>query len=154
MAVKIVSVDINDKKVLRDLLWEYQREILDKDPGEYKYLDGYWEKPDRHPFFIFVDKKTAGFVLVNCHTLVTKDAKNISEFYIKKEYRHQDIGRQAAFLTFNLFPGKWEVRQIKENPKAHEFWTKVISDYTNANFREVIMNNENWHGWVQTFSVK
>ena len=84
MNLELVLANINDKKVLKDLLQEYQREILGKDPGEYKYLDGYWEKADRHPFFITVNNIIAGFVLVNCHTLINKDAKNISEFYIKK----------------------------------------------------------------------
>ena len=43
MKVTLVSVDVGDREVLRKLLKEYQREILGKDPGEYKYFDFYWQ---------------------------------------------------------------------------------------------------------------
>jgi len=151
MEVKLELIDIKDKEILRDMLWDYEREMVGNKAEEYKYLDSYWEKSNRFPYFIKADDEIAGFALVNEHTLLESGAKNLSEFYIKPEYRGFGIGRKAAFLVWDLFPGKWEGRQIRENPKAHTFWLKVKGEYTNNNFNEVEMDNDKWNGWIQTF---
>jgi predicted acetyltransferase len=90
-------------------------------------------------------------VLVNGHTLVNKDGKNIAELYVKKEFRKNGIGKMISFRVFDLFKGNWEVRQIKENILAQKFWKKVIGEYTNNNYQEIILDDENWCGFVQTF---
>ncbi len=151
MKVTLVSVDVGDREVLRKLLKEYQREILGKDPGEYKYFDFYWQSSTRFPYFIKVNSDVVGFVLINCHTLIQTESKNMGEFYVQKEFRKRGIGKEAARQIFNLFPGRWEVRQLKENSSARDFWIKVIREYTDNNFQEVILKNEQWDGWVQTF---
>lgn len=57
----------------------------------------------------------------------------------------------AAFKVFDLFKGNWEIRQIKENILAQSFWRKIINEYTNDNFKETFLNNENWCGPIQVF---
>ena len=52
---------------------------------------------------------------------------------------------------FERFPGPWQVGQIIENVAAIAFWRKVISRYTHDNFQEHSLDNDNWHGPVQTF---
>jgi predicted acetyltransferase len=151
MKIEIVPVKIKDKEILRGMIRDYEKEILGEGAGEYKYFDSYWGKQDRWPFFIMVDKNIAGLVLVNQYNLVELQAKDLSEFYIKDEYRRQRIGLRAAIRVFGMFPGKWEIRQIRDNLKAHGFWLKVVNEYTQGNFREIEMNNEKWNGWVQTF---
>ncbi|MFA5026030.1 MAG: GNAT family N-acetyltransferase [Candidatus Shapirobacteria bacterium] len=151
MEIEIKAIEIKDKEILRKMIEIYEKEISGEDAGEYKYFDSYWEKKNRWPFFIMVDKKIAGFVLVNEYNLVELTAKDLSEFYIKKEYRHQRIGLKAANKVFDMFLGKWEIREIVENPKARQFWLKVIDEYTRGNFKEVTMDNDKWHGWIQTF---
>jgi predicted acetyltransferase len=152
MKVELVLVKKEEKEVLRKLIFDYEKELLNtKNPGEYKYLDNYWEKENRFPYFIEVDNKIAGFVLVNGHTLVNKDGKNIAEFYVKKEFRKKGVGKMISFRVFDLFKGSWEVRQIKENILAQKFWKKVISEYTNNNYQEIILDDKNWCGFVQTF---
>jgi predicted acetyltransferase len=152
MDVKLVPIKLNEKEIIRQMLKVYEQELtgLD-DPGEYKYLDSYWEKENRHPYFIFVDKSLAGFVLINGHALITKPAVNIAEFYVKKEFRRQSVGKTAAFNLFNLFPGKWEIRELKENTEARKFWTKIIAEYTNNRYQEIMLENDQWTGPVQTF---
>lgn len=151
MNISIIPVDIEDKNILRKMIDDYEKEMLGEEAGEYKYFDSYWEKKNRWPFFIMVDKKIAGFALVNEYNLVELSAKDMSEFYIKKEYRHQSIGLEAANKIFNMFLGKWEIREIVENPEARQFWLKVIDKYTGGDFKEVMMDNDKWHGWIQTF---
>jgi predicted acetyltransferase len=155
MNISLIPIPQEDKKALAGILSEYQKELLgENSPSEYKYLDSYWESADRFPFFIALDGKRVGFVFVNGYTLVIKNAQSIAEFYIAKEFRKKGIGRIAAIKTFELFPGKWEIREMKDNIVAQGFWRKVISDYTNNEYAEIILNNNQWNGPVQTFDKK
>jgi predicted acetyltransferase len=153
MNIKLELVPAGQKEQLGNLIKDYQREILNSgDVNEYKYLDSYWEKSDRHPYFVKVDGKIVGFVLINSHNLIGKDAKNIAEFYIEKEFRNKGIGGIAAIKSFELFPGKWEVRELSENTLASNFWRKVIGEYTHGNYSEIKLDNDEWRGYIQTFS--
>ena len=153
MNIHLVPVNIKNKEIISDLLKEYQKEVLkQKKVEEYKYLDSYWQDPDRYPYFIKVNKVTVGFVLVNSYSLVEKEAKSISEFYVKNEFRNKEIGKLAAYNAFDLFLGKWEIRELNDNVPAQSFWRKVINEYTNGNFKEIVLNNKDWHGPVQVFN--
>jgi predicted acetyltransferase len=151
MKVKIVPIKIDDRNVLKEMLYEYEKEMLGGEPSEYKYLDSYWQKPNRFPFFIEVDEKIAGFVLINDYNLVNKNGKNIAEFYIRKEFRRNGVGKMTAIKVFDIFKGNWEIRELKDNIEGQFFWRKVIDKYTNGNFKEVFLDNENWQGPVQLF---
>jgi predicted acetyltransferase len=151
--IKIVPIKIDGRNILEKMLYEYEKEMLGDEPDKYKYLDSYWQKPDRSPFFIEVDKKIVGFVLINDYNLLIDEGKNIAEFYIKKEFRKNGIGKEASKQVFNLFPGKWEIRQIIENPQAHNYWLKIISEFTKDNFTEELIKNDKWYGWIQTFDM-
>lgn len=154
MKVSLQPVTLDQKELLRKMLKAYEQELTGEDnPGDYKYLDSYWEKENRKPYFITVNKTISGFALVNRHTLIQKKGYNLAEFYIRKEFRNQGIGKQAAYKLFDMFPGKWEVRQMTSNPKAQAFWNKVIAAYTNNHFEEVWLNDNNWRGAVQTFQT-
>jgi predicted acetyltransferase len=141
------------KKLLVRLLAEYQSELLGSGAAEYKYLDSYWTKPDRHAHFITVDEEICGFVLVNKYAIVLEDAHSIAEFYIAPAYRGQGIGQEAARQIFQLFPGPWEVRQLRANSAARAFWLKVIADLVGKGFMEHELRNADWDGWAQTFSI-
>jgi predicted acetyltransferase len=155
MQIILRLVKLQQKELLYEMLYVYEQELIgDNNLNEYKYLDSYWEKVNRKPYFIIVNKIISGFALVNQHTLVQKDGHNIAEFYVKKELRNKEIGKKAAFKLFNLFPGKWEVRQLNSNPKARIFWNKVIKDYSNNHYEELCLNDNRWQGFIQTFTAK
>lgn len=120
---------------------------------DYPYLDHYWVEPDRAPFLVRVDGNLAGFVLVARFNYLTgqKDAWVLAEFFIMRKYRHQGVGEYVARFIFDRYPGNWQVSQINENSPATVFWRKVISRYTNGHFQEQLLENEHWHGPVQTF---
>src|SRR3989339_1091758 len=104
MNIDLKEVDIKDKNLLGDLIKEYQKEILNKvDIEPYKYLDSYWEKSDRHPFFVMLDLGIIGFVLINNYSVIEKMANSISELYIKKEFRNKGIGKNVAKKVFKLY---------------------------------------------------
>jgi len=152
MEPSIEPVDISQKQTLKNLLSDYQKEILNTDNApDYKYLDSYWEVKNRFPFFIKLNGQIIGFVLVNDYAILEKGAMTIAEFYIIPKFRQKKFGSIAAFKTFDKFLSKWEIRQLKENAIAISFWRSVIDKYTNHNFDEKILNDQNWHGPVQIF---
>jgi predicted acetyltransferase len=155
MKVNLQLIALEQKGLLRKMLKVYEQELTEEDsPGEYKYLDLYWERENRKPYFITVNKIVSGFALVNRHTLIQKVGYNLAEFYIQKEFRNQGVGKEAAYKLFDMFPGKWETRQMSSNPKAQAFWNRVIAAYTNNHFEEVWLDDSNWRGAVQTFDTR
>ncbi len=161
MKVRIEKASLKQKPVLERLMQLYmydfsEMQSADLNPDglyEYEYLDLYWSESERFPFLIYADGCIAGFVLVNSYTVLEKDAeaKSIAEFFVVRKYRRQGIGKAAAFCIFDMFPGRWEVREIQPNAPAQRFWRKVIGEYTNGNFRETAVHNESWRGPVQQF---
>jgi predicted acetyltransferase len=160
MNIKIEKASIEQKIVLRNLLELYKYDFSEYDPedvneqGEYgyKYFYNYWTEPERFPFLITVDEKYAGFALVRKKTQDNKNKEfcySMAEFFVMRKYRKSGVGKQTAFYLFDLFPGKWEVAQVKKNIPAQKFWIKVISDYTNKNYTEI--QRDDWEGPIQSF---
>jgi predicted acetyltransferase len=157
--LRIVPIKIEEKYILADLLQVYFTElsafkVLAKDEQgrfSYKYLDLYWQEPERLPFFIKIGKKVGGFVLVNNHSYIKANAKTIAEFFILPEYRRQRLGKEAALTVFDMFPGWWEVAEEQNNFTAQAFWKKIIQEYSQGNFIETVLNNEKWQGPIQQF---
>ena len=87
----------------------------------YRYLDLYWTEPDRSPFLIAVDGRWAGLALVR-----SGDVHDMAEFFVMRKYRRSGVGRFAAGLVFEWFPGLWTVRQQISNPDATTFWRSAI----------------------------
>jgi predicted acetyltransferase len=161
MKIELRPVSRDKKKVVARLMQFYlydfsEIEGIDIRPnGSFRVrnLNSYWEEPDRFAFFICVEGNLGGFVLVNsfCCVYSDSDARSIAEFFILQKYRRQGVGRAAAYQVFDMFPGKWEVRQIAQNLAGRQFWRHVIGDYTGGDFKEVLLDNESWKGPAQIF---
>jgi predicted acetyltransferase len=151
-----------EKPILRQLLELYQYDFSEFDGSDlgplgvydYPYLDHYWVESERVPYLVRVDGSLAGFVLLARYNYATglHDHWVLAEFFILRKYRYQGIGEHVARFIFNHYEGPWQVAQIPENQPAMQFWRKVISRYTLGNFQEQILDNDHWHGPVQTFA--
>ena len=157
MEIDIKKASIEEKPLLRNLLelchHDYS-EFNGEDVGEqglygYKWLDHYWTEPERHPFIVRVSGKLAGFALVRA---IDEEICSIAEFFVLRKYRHQGIGQKVAHRIFDMFPGKWRVAQEEGNIPAQAFWRKVISRYTDGEFRQV--QDDYWKGPVLEFSAQ
>jgi predicted acetyltransferase len=159
MTITLRKVTYEQKSVLRNLLELYKYDFSEYDPMdinvhglyEYKYLDHYWTEDGRHPFFIEVDEKLAGFALV-CKLGVNDSELEIysmAEFFVMKKYRRMGVGSTVAKNLFSLFPGVWKVSQIEENTPSLLFWRRLIGEYTNHNYEEG--RREDLKGPLQTF---
>jgi predicted acetyltransferase len=159
--VELIPVKEEEKSVLRQLLELYAHDFSEYDDADvnehgfygYTYFDYYWTEPDRHPFFIRVNGKLAGFVLVSTYCYVCKKAgtKSISEFFVMRKYRKKGVGNLAARKAFDMFPGKWEVLQHGNNQPSYRFWEQVISEYTDGNFEKKPAVTEGWEGQALIF---
>lgn len=95
-------------------------------------LPSYWSDADHHPFLMDVEGAPAGFVFVRRGSVITGDEGvwDVAEFFVARGYRRKGLGTRAAHAVWERFPGTWEVRVVKQNPKAKAFWSRAIADFT------------------------
>ncbi|GER90876.1 acetyltransferase [Dictyobacter vulcani] len=142
MKVEITIAALEEKFIIRNLLELCQHDsseftsqnIGDSGLFDYPYLDHYWTDQNRYPFLIRVEHKLAGFVLVQ--KIDEPAMYSITELFILRKYRQQGLGEVVAHQIFDMFPGRWRVRQEIENARAQSFWRKVIARYTNNRYQE------------------
>lgn len=161
MEITLNKVELEEKSVLRNLLELYLYDFTEYSPGDvnehglygYTRLDHYWTEEGRHPYFIRVNGKLAGFALVRevGMTDTNETIYSIAEFFVMKQYRHGGVGRTIAYQLFDTFGGVWRVAQIEKNVLAQIFWRKVIGEYTGGNYEEV--TESGWIGSIQQFRV-
>ena len=161
MNIELVKVKETEKSILHQLVELYNYDFSEYDQADvnahglygYTYLDQYWTEESRHPFFIKVDGKLAGFVLVNeyCYVLKAAGARSIAEFFVMRKYRRMGVGRVVAREIFAKFPGKWEVIQCGTNIPSINFWEKVVGEYTNGSFERTDAVTEDWPGQALIF---
>jgi predicted acetyltransferase len=159
MIVEVSKAPISDKPLLQRMMELYLYDFSEFDHGDldengcygYRWLDYYWSENERHPFIVRVDGKLAGFVLVNRYTYLPGSEWSIAEFFIMRKYRGKGIGKNVAFNIFDRFHGRWEVHELESNKPSHEFWRKVISDYTHGNYSETRLDDERSRGPIQSF---
>ncbi len=148
LELTVRPADVVDKVAIRRMMQLYLHDFSEFDGADvgahgefdYRYLDHYWTEADRHPFVFEVAGAKAGFSLVR-----SGSPHDLAEFFVMRKYRRQHIGQRAAELTFERFPGRWQVRQLDANTAATAFWRRALpSPYTET---------RNDDGPVQLFTV-
>ena len=140
MQVEVVKATIEQKPVLANLFELYAYDFTEfcgfdiGDDGLYGYerLPLYWTEPTRFPYLIYVDKKIAGFILVQKGSPISDDTTvwDISEFFVMKKYKRHGVGTAAALKIWEQFIGPWQVRVLVSNPIACSFWLRAIKNFT------------------------
>ena len=159
--LRIIDAKESQKEILQRLLELYQYDLSivtddDVNPSGlygYSYLDCYWLEAKRYPYLFLVRESLAGFALVNKVNWLpeNKGAHSMAEFFVLKKYRRQGLGAAAAQCIINRFRGKWEIRILRENQSAIQFWSQVINDLTSGQFVERIPDPQLWRGPVFSF---
>jgi predicted acetyltransferase len=116
----------------------------------------YRPEPWRHAFFLRVEGRLAGFVILDEKSRITEDPDviDVAQFFVMRKYRRSGVGTAAAIRAFDLYPRKWEVRQTASNVAATAFWRKTIAAYMGGRFQEVAWDDERWRGPVQSFDAR
>jgi predicted acetyltransferase len=99
-----------------------------------------WLGSDRcTPLLLTADGKVAGLALV-AHAgfpfVPPGPDHTMGEFFVVARQRRRGVGRRAAALAFDAFPGHWRVEQLRRNTAATVFWREVIDAYTGGRFEE------------------
>lgn len=134
--MKVILEEINpDKKeVLRNLyslylhdLSAYTNELEVSEAGSFEF-DSFsliWEKERITPYFIKVDEKLAGFVLILEAPFTTKVDKVINDFFILNPFRGKGVAKAAVSEIFSSNKGSYYISQLVKNETAVHFWKKV-----------------------------
>ena len=118
------------------------RDVNDLGLYGYDYLDNYWTDESRYPFFIKVDNKLAGFIMVNDYHEVNYNTNySMAEFFVMYKYRRLGIGKYSVKYVLNKFKGKWQLKFHPKNEVSKSFWIKTIEEYTQGKY-EIIKNNQ------------
>ena len=147
MNVELRLVPESEKEILRNLLEKYSYEFSQYDKRDmnalgfygYRYLDNYWNEDGRWAYFIEVNGKLAGFVMVNKHCAYgdTETDFNLAEFFVIYAYRRLGVGQEAFLKALEIHKGRWQLSYLPKNIPSALFWNKVVSEYTKCNFKLV-----------------
>lgn len=143
--LELVEVTLQEKEILNNLLEKYQYEFSQWDKNDidenglygYEYLDCYFTEEHRYPYFIKVDQKIAGFVMISDYPEAPEYETDfcLSEFFILYKYRRNGYGREAVRKVLDMHHGKWQLKRHPHNIASVHFWNKVIHEYTNGNYK-------------------
>jgi predicted acetyltransferase len=145
MQLEIVPVTETNLSTFENLyqfyLYEYTSFMAWDVAANGRYVDNDFKEgflaPDRYIFFATVDKKLAGFAMVEDRSRQNLDFTILMrEFFVMRRYQRHGIGRQLALAMFDRFPGRWLVGQLPKNTGAIAFWRKVIGEYTGGDYEE------------------
>ena len=145
MEIEIKLAEYDEKPLLKKMLelHLYDLSIFDDYDlskfGEYgyRYLDLYWTEADRFPFILRINKKLAGFALINKFAHTGRIDRAVAEFFVLKKYRRRGIGKKLALEIFQQFPGRWEVCTSANNLVAEQFWQNTIEQFAPDNIEKV-----------------
>lgn len=144
MNITIEIAQKDEKEILKNLLEKYRYEFSQYDDTDvnnfglfgYTYFDHYWTEEKRHPYFIKVDGKFAGFILVNDYPEIKIETDySMAEFFVLYKYRRYGVGKYAAKYIFDKLKGKWQVKLHPKNIISEKFWLKIIDEYTKGNYK-------------------
>ncbi len=147
--VKLIKVESKDKSILQNLFQLYMHDIAASLPMdvnehglfEYNYLDYYFTEEKRYAYFIYINNKIGGFVLIDDEFMVLENKKDnpcydFSEMFILNAYKKKGYGEIVVKQIFDMYRGNWEIRPVPRSEGAKRFWIKVVKNYTNDNFIE------------------
>ena len=137
--IQTIPASLEQASVIAQLYELYTYEMTDladfdiHDNGYYGYdeLPLYWTDPSRYPYLIWVNKKLAGFVLIQKGSPIkdNPDIWDMAEFFIMRKFRKKGVGQVVVQKVLTQFPGPWQIRVWSNNTTAHAFWQAVIERF-------------------------
>ena len=164
--VSLELVKVYEKEILRNLLEKYEYEFSQYTGDAfnelglfgYNYLDYYWVEENRWPYFIKINGKLAGFVLVNDYPIEgTSTDFTMAEFFVAYPYRGGGVAEIAARKVFENHIGSWGLMYHPDNVRAMIFWHKVVGNLTDENYEHYASDDarySNAPGQVMLFVSK
>ena len=153
MNIQLRPIKLIEREVLRNL-WEkydYDSSCYDNnDVDEFglyecKDFDYYWTKEIKWGYFIIVDGKLAGFVMLTNIPVIegTETDFTIGEFFVMIKYRRLGVGRNVLFQVLNKHRGRQQLVRNPNNILSVHFWDNVINEYTGGQYT-LIRSHPRW----------
>ena len=77
---------------------------------------------------------------------------DVGDFFIVGKYQRKGIGAFVAEQIFDMFRGRWTVRQLVTNVQARPFWEKIVPEYTGGHFTQTIEDSDGYRMCFLKFS--
>lgn len=121
-------------------------------PPALPFVERHWLDRGKHGLLLRVDDKPSGFALIRESSPMpdSEDRRYLSAFFVMRAYRRRGIGKAMAREVFALYPGLWQVLEVRDNPVAQTFWRRVIADVTGNVYSERWLNEREI---VQEFEI-
>jgi predicted acetyltransferase len=148
MEISIVTVLKDEKEILRNLLEKYDYEFSQYNKLDvnklglygYDYLDNYLTENNRFPYFIKVEDKLAGFIMVDDYPINgLKTNWSMANLFVMYKYRKMGVGTISVNKMFDMHKGKWGLMYHPKNEISKIFWNKVVGNYTKGKYE--LINN-------------
>lgn len=161
MKVILEKIVADKKEILRNLYSLYLHDLSAFTDGlqvgedgsfEFDSFSLIWEKEGITPYFIKVDEKLAGFVLILEAPFTTKVDKVINDFFILNPFRGTGAAQAAVSEIFAQNKGSYYISQLVKNQTAVHFWKKVYQQEGIA-FEEQSEVEDGEEVVYQTFTV-
>ncbi|VDG97186.1 Predicted acetyltransferase [Lysinibacillus sphaericus] len=162
MTIKLKEVLESEKPILRNLYSLYLHDLSNfttnlnlNEDGLFYYeeLDDFWKVDGLSPYFISLNEKIIGFILLLERPFLKKSNDyGINDFFILNQYKGKGLAVQAAKKIFEKKPGQYFIIQIVENKRAVAFWKKVYTGLNiETNERQDLIDEELC--LIQTFKI-
>ncbi len=162
----MITVTLRDARESRpDRDWieraylEYIRDLSDGQTGVFPALTvtgqasnelllPWFRDPNAMPLVILGDREPVGFALVeHAAAAAGRAGFRLTDFFVRSESRRRGIGRAAANLIFDRFPGDWTVSEPMRHAGSVAFWRRVIGSYTRGKYRERLSDGDVVHSF-------
>jgi predicted acetyltransferase len=155
-----------DEALAFEALYQFYRydfsEFTDEDVGDAgRYEDDervhkYVSDPRYMSFLIRADGRLAGLAVVHNWQAVdgSGDVTDMDQFFVMRKYRRRGVGETAATWLFDRFPGRWQIRERRNNLPAQSFWRAIIDRYSSGRYRELSTEESASGGPVQFFTSR
>ncbi|MBX3702421.1 MAG: GNAT family N-acetyltransferase [Steroidobacteraceae bacterium] len=150
ITIREAQASRSDRDWIEDAYGEYLADLSGDRTGVYpslqvtgqgvtEIIQGWFHDDRTTAFIILRENHPVGFAVVQRTPPPPGDARRhfrLSEFFIRKPYRSRGAGREAAMLLFSRYAGEWTISEQARNAGAIRFWRRVVSEFTNGQFRE------------------
>jgi predicted acetyltransferase len=158
MNISIEPVSRDEKEILRNLTEKYEYEFTAYEDADvnnmglygYKYIDHYWTDKNRYAYFIKVNGKLAGFIMIDDCRYIDRIETNfsISELFVMHKYKKMGVGTYAVKYVLNKHKGKWQIGYNPKNEIGKKFWNKTIKEYTKGKYELITENVDQMYNGV------
>lgn len=137
--MKLVQVKQTEIEILERLLQLYLHDVskyfpidFDENAGLYLYdsLDKYFNDSKNYAYFIKLEEKIAGFILVD----TTESENIIQEMFVLNHHKSNGVGKKAVYDILDKYKGNWVIKSLPSSEPAERFWNRTIKEYTNENY--------------------